>query len=315
MTFSRTSLLAAASALVSACASSGPAPTMADVPPPPPLVAAVAPASATVPDLSQVPLIPRATLFGNPVRSQGRISPDGTQFAFIAPRDGVMNLWVAPIGNVAAARPLTAEKIRPIRQYFWAPDSRQLLFVNDSGGDENYLLYGVDTATAAVRALTPFKKTRVQIVQVSPAVKDRILVGINNRDPKWHDVYSLNLGSGKLTPVLINTGEYSGFIADQKLVLRAASKSRDDGGSDYYRIVRNKVAPTPFEQVGLEDSMITAPVGFTSDGKTLYWIDSRGRDTAALIAQDTATGAKTIIAERPARRHRRRHARSDAPAG
>ena len=299
MTFARTSLLAAAPlALVSACASTGPAPIMADVQPPSPLAATV-PASASVPDLSQVPLIPRATLFGNPIRSQGRISPDGTQFAFIAPRDGVMNLWVAPIGDVAAARPLTAEKIRPIRQYFWAPDSRQLLFVNDSGGDENFLLYGVDTATATVRALTPFKKTRVQIVQVSPAVKDRILIGINNRDPKWHDVYSLNLASGKLTPVLVNTGDYSGFIADQNLVLRAASKSRDDGGSDYYRIVRNKVAPTSFEQVGLDDSLLTAPVGFTADGKTLYWIDSRDRETAALIAQDTATGTKTIIGSDP----------------
>src|SRR6185503_3115216 len=195
--------------------------------------------------------------------------------------------------------PLTAEKIRPIRQYFWAPNSRLLVFVNDSGGDENFLLYGVDTATAAVRALTPFKKTRVQIVQVSPAVKDRILIGINNRDPKWHDVYSLNLASGKLTPVLVNTGDYSGFIADQNLVLRAASKSRDDGGSDYYRIVRNKVAPTSFEQVGLDDSLLTAPVGFTADGKTLYWIDSRDRETAALIAQDTATGTKTIIGSDP----------------
>jgi hypothetical protein len=231
MTFLRNSLLAAAPFVLSACASTGPAPTMADVPPPPPLVAA-APASASVPDLSAFPLIPRSNLFGNPVRSQGRISPDGSQFAFIAPRDFVMNLWVAPIGDIAAARPLTAEKVRPIRQYFWAPDSRQLLFVNDSGGDENFLLYGVNTASAAVRTLTPFKKTRVQIVQVSPAVKDRILIGINNRDPKWHDVYSLNLTSGKLTPVLINTGDYSGFIAAQTLGLRAASKSRDDGGSD-----------------------------------------------------------------------------------
>jgi dipeptidyl aminopeptidase/acylaminoacyl peptidase len=295
MTFLRSSLLTAAPiAFLTACASTAPEPTLAATPPPPANVPA-APLSASVPDLSGVPLIPRTTLFGNPERSQGRISPDGTQFAFIAPRDGVMNLWVAPIGDIAAARPLTAEKVRPIRQYFWAPDSRQLLFVNDSGGDENFLLYGVDTTSAKVRSLTPFKKTRVQIVQVSPAVKDRILIGINNRDAKWHDVYSLNLASGKLTPVLINTGDYADFLADQNLVLRAASKSRDDGGSDYFRIVNNKVAATPFEQVGLDDSLSTAPAGFTADGKTLYWIDSRNRDTAALIAQDTATGARTVI--------------------
>ena len=255
--------------------------------------------SATAPDLSKVPLIPRTSLFGNPVKSAGKISPDGKSFAFIAPRDGVMNLWVAPIGDVAAAKPLTAETKRPIRQYFWSPDSKQLLFINDAGGDENFLLYGVDINTAAVRSLTPFQKTRVRLIQVSPDVPDRILVGINNRDAKWHDVYSLDLASGKLTPVLMNTGDYANFIADQKLVIRAASKARDDGGADYYRVAGNEVEATPFESVGLGDSLTTDPIGYTSDGKTLYWIDSRNRETAALIAQDVATGARTVIASDP----------------
>ncbi|MBA2635996.1 MAG: S9 family peptidase, partial [Sphingomonas sp.] len=286
-------LATASLTLLAACATVPPQQPAAPAAPPP------VPATATAPDLSGVPLIPRAVLFGNPVRTGGQISPDGSQFAFIAPRDGVLNLWVAPIGDVAAARPLTAEKARPIRQYFWAPDSKQLLFVNDKGGDENFLLYGVDTATAAMRPLTPFEKTRVRIINVSPAVPDRILIGINNRDPKWHDVHSLNLATGKLTPVLMNKGDYASFIADQNLVIRAASKSRDDGGSDYFRVVGNKVEATPFEQVSLDDSMSTAPIGYTADGKTLYWLDSRGRDTAALIAQDVATGAKTVIGSDP----------------
>jgi dipeptidyl aminopeptidase/acylaminoacyl peptidase len=258
-----------------------------------------APPSATAPDLSKVPLIPRTSLFGNPVKSAGKISPDGKSFAFIAPRDGVMNLWVAPIGDIAAAKPLTTETKRPIRQYFWSPDSKQLLFINDAGGDENFLLYGVDIATAAVRSLTPFQKTRVRLIQVSPDVPDRILVGINNRDSKWHDVYSLDLASGKLTPVLMNTGDYANFLADQKLVIRGASKARDDGGADYYRVVDNKVETTPFESVGLDDSLTTDPLGYTSDGKTLYWIDSRDRETAALVAQDVATGKRTVIGSDP----------------
>jgi dipeptidyl aminopeptidase/acylaminoacyl peptidase len=255
--------------------------------------------SAKAPDLTNVPLIPRTSLFGNPVKSAGKISPDGKSFAFIAPRDGVMNLWVAPIGDVAAAKPLTAETKRPIRQYFWSPDSRQLLFINDADGDENFLLYSVDIGTAAIRSLTPFQKTRVRIVQVSPDVPNRILIGVNNRDPKWHDVYSLDLASGKLTPVLVNTGDYADFQVDQKLVIRGASKSRDDGGSDYYRVIDNKVEAKPFESVGLDDSLSTAPLGYTSDGKTLYWIDSRNRETAALVAQDVATGQRTVIGSDP----------------
>src|SRR3990167_9548128 len=168
------------------------------------------------------PLIERTKFFGNPSRSQGRISPDGKWLAWIAPRDGVQNIWVAPIAEPAKAKALTDEKTRPIRSYFWAPNSAQILFVNDKGGDENFLLYGVDVASGAQTTLTPFEKTRVQVLGISRQVKERILVGLNNRDPKWHDVHSLDLASGKLTPVLINTGGYAGFLADQKLVVRGA---------------------------------------------------------------------------------------------
>jgi dipeptidyl aminopeptidase/acylaminoacyl peptidase len=254
---------------------------------------------AAIPAAAQegVPLIAREKFFGNPTMAAGRLSPDGRWLSWIAPRDGVLNVFVAPAADPKAARALTAETKRPIRQYFWSPDSRQILYINDKGGDENFLLYGVDVVSGQQRAITPFEKTRVQIVNISNDVRDRILIGVNNRDPKWHDVYSLDLASGKLTPVLMNMGGYAGFIADEQLKVRIATKSRPDGGSDYFRVTGEAIEAQPFEQVGLDDSQTSGPAGFTTDGKTLYWLDSRGRDTSALVAQDVATGRKTIVAE------------------
>ena len=196
----------------------------------------------------------------------------------------------------ASARPLTSEKKRPIRTTFWSPDSKSVLFINDSGGDENFLLYGVNLSTGVQKSLTPFDKTRVEIVAISRRIKDRILVGINNRDARWHDVYSLDLASGTLTLVKQNDG-YAGFVADEDLNLRLAAKSRDDGGSDYYRINGGRIETSPLARVGLDDSLTTGPLGFTTDGKTLYWTDSRGRNTAALMAQDVASGTATIVGE------------------
>src|SRR5690349_23519606 len=123
--------------------------------------ALLATTAAVAQPLSNVPLIPREALFGNPERAAARISPDGTQIAWIAPRDGVMNVWVAPASDPSKGRALTSEKTRPIRTFFWAPDSRQILYINDKGGDENFLLYAVDSASGAERKLTPFEKTRV----------------------------------------------------------------------------------------------------------------------------------------------------------
>ena len=243
----------------------------------------------------KAPLIERQKLFGNPTKAFGRLSPDGKWLAFIAPRDGVLNVFVAPVNAPDAAKPLTAEKTRPIRSYFWAPDSKTILFVNDKGGDENFLLYGVDIASGAQKTLTPFEKTRVEVIGVSNQVKDHILIGLNNRDPKWHDVYALSLKDGALTKVLENNG-YAGFLADDTLTLRGASRPNAAGGTDFFQIKNNKVDGKPFASTGLEDAFTTAPAGFTTDGKTLYWIDSRGRDKAALMAQDVATGAMTVVA-------------------
>jgi dipeptidyl aminopeptidase/acylaminoacyl peptidase len=267
----------------------------------PAVLAQGAAASANNPANTEVPLIERANLFGNPSKTAGSISPDGKWLSWIAPRDGVLNVWVAPIGAPNEARPLTAEKTRPIRTVYWAPDSTSLLFINDKGGDENFLLYGVDIASGKQTLFTPFEKTRVQIINISRHVKDRILVGINNRDPRWHDAYSLDLKSGKLNLVYKNVDDYGELFADEQLNLRVASKSRKDGGIDYYRLAmgkdRGKAEETPFVKVDLDDALTTSPQGFTTDGKTLYWSDSRGRDTAALVAQDIATGATKVVAQ------------------
>lgn len=242
------------------------------------------------------PLIERTKLFGNPTRAQGRISPDGKWLSWTAPRDGVMNVWVAPIANPQAARPMTAEKTRPVQGYFWAPDSRSILFITDKGGDENFLLYGVDVATGAQKTLTPFEKTRAQVVGNSRFVKDRILVGLNNRDPRWHDVHSLDLKTGKLTLVMQNDG-YAGYLVDDNLNLKIATRPRADGGVDLFKIEDGKVAAQPFETIPFDDSSSTSPAGFTRDGQTLYWLDSRGRNTAALIGQDLKTNARTVLAQ------------------
>mgnify|MGYP001826265538 CR=1 FL=1 len=252
--------------------------------------------TAATPTLDQTTLIPRDHLFGNPTRSQGRISPDGAWLSWLAPKNGVMNIWIAPRSNPDEARLMTHSADRPIPQYMWSPDASAVLYVQDKAGDENFLLYRVDVESGEETTLTPFENTRVDIFGASDTIKDAILVGLNNRDPQYHDVHRLNLTTGELELVFENT-KFAGFLADDTLTLRMAMKQNGDGGMDYYQITGNAAEAAPFESTVMEDSMTTSPAGYTTDGSILYWLDSRGRDTAALYAQDTATGEKTLIAE------------------
>ncbi|HEY7807810.1 MAG TPA: S9 family peptidase [Croceibacterium sp.] len=243
-----------------------------------------------------VPLITREALFGNPVRSGGTISPDGKWLGWMAPHEGVMNVFIAPFDNPGEARRMTSAKDRPIPFFSFTRDSASVIYIQDKAGDENFLLYQVDIATGAERTLTPFENTRVRVVGGSHQIRDKLLVGLNNRDPHYHDVYLLNLTTGALDLVFQNDS-YVGFLSDDTLTLRMAIRQNEAGGSDFFEMVDNKVAGTPSDSTALEDSLSTGPSGYTTDGRTLYWIDSRGRDTAALIAEDTATGARSVIGE------------------
>ncbi|MFU7527713.1 S9 family peptidase [Qipengyuania sp. ASV99] len=249
-----------------------------------------------MPALDTIPLIPRGSLFGNPSRSQGKISPDGEWLSWLAPYEGVMNIWVGARANPDDAKPVTKADDRPIREHFWTPDSTAVGYIQDKGGDENFLLYRVDIASGEETCLTPFEDTRVMIVGSSQIDKQHILIGLNNRDPQWHDVHRLNLSTGALDLVYENNA-YAHFMADDTLTLRMAMAQNEAGGTDYFRVTGNVVEEEPFETTAMEDSMTTSPSGYTVDGSVLYWLDGRGRDTAALYAQDTASGERTLIAE------------------
>src|SRR2546423_12941320 len=62
--------------------------------------------------VAATPLIPRKLLFGNPDKAGTKISPDGKLISFLAPVDGVLNVWVGPIDDPAAAKPVTNDKKR-----------------------------------------------------------------------------------------------------------------------------------------------------------------------------------------------------------
>jgi hypothetical protein len=246
--------------------------------------------------MTATPLIERTRLFGNPSRAAGQISPDGKWLAWLEPRDGVLNVWVGPVGDPGAARPVTDEKVRPIRMFVWSPDSARVLFINDEGGNENFKLFGAAPGGNETVTLTPFDNTQAQILKVSHRVKDRIVVGLNNRDPKWHDAHLLDLASGELTLLFQNEG-FAGFLLDEDLAIRMAMKPRADGGTDYYRVEAGVAGAEPFDTVSFDDAPTTHPLRYTADGKTLYWLDSRGRNTAALIEENADTAARTVLAE------------------
>ena len=258
------------------------------------LAAQAAPSAAD--RIAGTELIARDALFGNPERANVQISPDGKYLSWVAAVDGVLNVWVAPADNPSQARAVTQDKARGIRSYFWSYQPDTLLYLRDSGGDEDFHLYAVDLKTGQAKDLTPFPKTTAQVAGVSPKHPGTILVGMNDRDAQWHDIYKVDLASGNRTLLEKNDAQIAGYIADADYTLKYAQRSRPDGGADVLRRGANG-AWEKFDDIPFEDVLTTSPGGLTLDGKTLYFTDSRGRNTAALFAIDVASGKRSLVLE------------------
>ncbi|TYT26652.1 S9 family peptidase [Luteimonas viscosa] len=245
--------------------------------------------------LDEVELIPREALFGNPERANVQLSPDGKYLSWVAPLDGTLNVWTAPADDLSAAKAATRDTARGIRSYFWSYQPDTLLYLRDTGGDEDFHLYAVNLANGESRDLTPFEKTTAQVLGVSDRHPGTILVGMNDRDPKWHDVYRVDLASGERSLVERNDQEISGYVADADYRLRFASRARPDGGEDLLR--RTGETWEKYDEIPFEDGLTTGYAGLSKDGATLYMRDSRERNTVALFAVDTETGDRSLLHE------------------
>jgi acylaminoacyl-peptidase len=240
-------------------------------------------------------LIPRKLLFGNPERMAPRISPDGAWIAWIAPRDGVMNIWIAPAADLAAARPLTASP-RPLNAFMWAYDDRHILYSDDTNGNENRRVWAVTIDTAEARMLTPELGVAAEIAGLTPAHPNTVLVFLNQRDPIWHDLWSIDLATGHQEIVFENTGGYNTMWVDWNLDLRLLRReNREAGGSTLYRWHAGEAEP--LFDIAHEDDTGTYVAGFERDGAHYHLVSTVGRNTGALFRVDAATGARTLIAE------------------
>jgi dipeptidyl aminopeptidase/acylaminoacyl peptidase len=250
-----------------------------------------------LPSVGESPeVLPRRLIFGALDRSVVRISRDGTRIAFRAPVDGALSLWVAPIDDIANGRPMTAATDHNLGPWIvWMHDGRHLVFFRDQGGDENWRAWRLDLQTADVRPLTPGPGVTCYIQQSSPHFPSELLIAHNERDRRYFDIYRVDVASGKSTLVQANEG-FEGYFTDQRFLVRYAVRRGDNGDIEYLQRGTHGGWEL-FARIGADDAKATSAIEFSDDGRELYWLDSRGRDTAAVMAQDLECGTMRVLAE------------------
>jgi dipeptidyl aminopeptidase/acylaminoacyl peptidase len=242
-------------------------------------------------------LIPRTVLFGNPERADPQISPDGTQLGYLAPVDGVLNVWIRTLGK-SDDRAVTADKKRGIRNFTWQFDNQHILYTQDVGGDENWRLYQTDIASKQTKDLTPFEKVRVDIVAYRWKSPDEILVQMNQRNPELFDVHRINLKTGKIDLDTQNPGDVQSWQADNDLLVRAAQAQTPDGGT-IVRVREDVKSPWRDLIKWGPDETFGGTNGFTPDNKALWVTTSLDVNAARLLEIDVASGKQKVVIEDP----------------
>lgn len=240
-------------------------------------------------------LIPRKVLFGNPDRITVRLSPDGTKISFLAPVNDVLNVWVGPIEDPISARPITQDTDRGIYRYFWSYTNEHIIYIQDKAGEENWRIYSVHVETNITKDLTPLEGVNARIQGVSPKFPYEILVALNDRVPELHDIYRVNIETGHRE--LIEENEvFAGYMVDDDYNIRFAYMMTADGG--YELLEPNHESEWElFLKVPMEDTLTTDPIGFDKTGNSLYMIDSRDRNTAALFQLNIENKDRIMLAE------------------
>jgi len=257
------------------------------------------------------PLIDRELFFGPPVIAGGQLSPDGKYMSFLKVYKGTMNVWVKEASApFESAHPLTADTLRPIRNYFWSRDGKYILYVQDKGGDENFNVYAVNPSEKAAggqdiptnRALTDYKGVRAFIYSVPKSDPDALYIGLNDRDKKWHDLYKLKISTGEKTLLRQNSDKdrITGWIFDWSDKLRLATRANEDGSNDLLRVDEKELVPIyhtgPFEEFDT--------YAFDKDNKQYYISTNKGddRDLKQLVLLDPLSMKETFVEKDPMNR-------------
>jgi dipeptidyl aminopeptidase/acylaminoacyl peptidase len=257
---------------------------------------------------AQPPLIDRNLFYGEVAIAGAQVSPDGHYLSFLKPYKGTRNIWVKAADEpFSAARPMSAEASRPIRNYFWSRDSKYILYAQDSGGDENFNVYAIDPKLPAdeksgippTRALTSLKGVRTQIFAVPKLKPDILYIGLNDRDPKWHDLYELSISSGEKKLLRKNTEEVAVWQFDNAGTLRLAVRTNKAGDTETLRVdadgFKQIYSCSVLENCGAVD--------FDASNNNVYLATNKGAlDLTELQLMSIASGATSKVESDPEKR-------------
>jgi dipeptidyl aminopeptidase/acylaminoacyl peptidase len=224
-------------------------------------------------------------LFATPALISAKISPDGKTIAYVgADSSGISNLFITSSDEAFSNKVQTTFFTSPeIIQFFWSGDSRRVLLLRDQDGKGQLHLHGIDVQTKESVVYTgKFSSINAKLIQIG-STKNSAVIGLNDRNPHFHDLYTLDLDSGEFT-LLFKNDQYAKFLVSEDLELILKMLINDDGS---WTITTHDDAP--FMELSPADAFQTEFLSYNAAQKAVYLLDNRFSDTNQLVVKSLST--------------------------
>jgi dipeptidyl aminopeptidase/acylaminoacyl peptidase len=133
---------------------------------------------------------------------------------------------------------------------------------------------------------------------VPRAETDAVYVGLNERDPAWHDLYKVKISTGERTLIRQNTERLTDWLFDNKDELRLATRSTRSGDKEVLRVDADGKFTKVYSCNVFETCRLNS---FHKDNRRVYMISNKGAgvDLARLVLFDPETGTEEVVESDP----------------
>ena len=235
--------------------------------------------------------VTKEELFCTPPLIAAKVSPDGETIAYIgADEEGIPNVFVASReAELEQYAQITFFKSPDIIQFFWSADSDKILLLKDENGTGQLNLYGIDPRTKELINYTEkFSGVNAKVIKVS-SEKNCAVIGLNFRNPHFHDLYLLDLDLGEFALIFEND-VYAKFLLSDELNIILKIKINEDSSWTIYK-EGNEI----FMHLKAEDAFQTEFLSYNEKNGTLYVLDNRFSNTNQLVAKTLDYTRKDVL--------------------
>ncbi|MAU58307.1 MAG: S9 family peptidase [Flavobacteriaceae bacterium] len=227
------------------------------------------------------------TLMTNNRSSGGYFSKDATKLLYSSDKSGIFNVYEMDLNSNKETQ-ITDSKLESYFAISYSPLTNEIIYGADSGGNENFHLFLIREGQSI--DLTPGEATKASFFGWSQDEKEMYFLS-NSRNPKFFDVYKMNLENLKTEMIFKNNEGYTYYPLsnnDKYLVLNLNPSREIDELYIYEFETKNKI------EISNQEANFWGQ-GFDKDDQNYYYSTNHDSEFLYLMTYNIKSGKRSLV--------------------